>query len=156
MAGGQYRAICDRCGMKRYSHETKMTWDNLFVCADHCWEPRQPQDFVEGRADDQTVAIARPDVVASMGETTLSSAATKNAASVSLTSTSGIGDRDTIGIVLDNGECHWTFSDGTPTAGVVTLGSYLPGVAASGNTVYVPGINNETYLTATGLTATGL
>ncbi len=156
MSTGNWNVICDRCGMKRKASDMRMTWDNLFVCADHCWEPRQPQDFVEGRADDQTVEIARPDVVASTGETTLSAAAAKNATSVSLTSTSGVGDRETIGIVLDAGECHWTFSDGVPAAGVVTLGSYLPGAAASGNTVYVPGLNNETYLTATGLTATGL
>lgn len=133
-----------------------MTWDNFFVCADTCWQPRHPQDFVEGRADDQTVEIVRANVVQSMGEMTLSVAALKNALAVTLTSTAGIGDRDALGIELDTGECHWTFSDGAPSAGVVALGSYLPGAAAAGNAVYVPGINNETFITATGITATGL
>lgn len=134
-----------------------MTWDNLFVCSDTCWEPRHPQDFVKAVVDDQTVPISRPDVKQVMGSTTLSSSATRNATSVILSSVSGLGDKDSLGIELDNGECHWTFSDGVPTAsGLVTLGSYLPKEAASGNIVYLPSINNETFLTATGLTATGL
>ncbi len=156
MAGGTYRAICDRCGMKRYAHEMKMTWDNLFVCANTCWQPRHPQDFVEGHADDQTVEIVRSNIVQTMGTTTLSAAAAKNATAVTLTSVSGLADRDAIGIELDNGDCHWTFSDGTPAAGVVTLGSYLPGAASSGNTVHLPSINSENFTTATALTATGL
>ncbi len=157
MGGGPYRAICDRCGQKRYASELRMTWDNLWVCVDRCWEPRHPQDFVEGRPDDQTVPIVRADVVASMGTTTLGVAASRNATTVTLTSVSGLVDRDPLGIELDTGECHWTFSDGTPTgAGVVTLGSYLPGAASSGNVVYLPSINNETFITATGITATGL
>lgn len=157
MAGGPYRAICDLCGRKRHASELKMTWDNFFVCADTCWQPRHPQDFVEGKADDQTVPIARPDVVQTMGTTTLSVAAAKNATAVTLSSVSGLADRDAIGIELDDGNCHWTFSDGSPTGGgVVTLGSFLFGVASVGNTVYLPSINNETFLTATGITAADL
>lgn len=157
MAGGPYKCICDLCGRKRHASELKMTWDNFFVCADTCWQPRHPQDFVEGKADDQTVPIARPDVVQTMGTTTLSATAAKNATSVTLTSVSGLADRDAIGIELDNGDCHWTFSDGTPTGGgVVTLGSPLFGVASAGNTVYLPSINSETFITATGITAADL
>ena len=156
MAGGTWNAICDRCGRKRKNYDLRMTWDNLWVCSDTCWDPRQPQDFVEGHADDQTVPIVRSWVVQSMGTTTLSVAASRNATSVTLASTTGILDRGSLGIVLDAGECHWTFSDGVPAAGVVTLGSYLPGAAASGNTVYVPGINNEAFITATGISASDL
>lgn len=159
MGSGPYRAICDQCGRKRHASELRLTWDNFFVCADTCWQPRHPQDFVQGRADDQTVPIVRPDVPQTMGETTIFAVGpggTKNATTVTLTSTVGIGDRDTLGIVLDTGECHWTFSDGAPVGNIVRLGSYLPGETSTGNTVYVPGINNETFITATGLTATGL
>lgn len=156
MGKGPHSVICDLCGRHRFASECRLTWDGFFVCADTCWQPRHPQDFVQGRADDQTVEIVRGNIVQSMGATTLSASAAKNATSVTLASTTGIADRDTLGIELDTGECHWTFADGNPTGGVVTLGSYLPGAASIGNTVHVPGINNETWTTATGLTATGL
>ena len=50
---------CDRCGFKYKASECQLEWDNLFVCKEKCWEMRQPQDFVRGRKDDQTVPIAR-------------------------------------------------------------------------------------------------
>lgn len=56
---GDYNVICDRCGFKFKASECQMEWDNLFVCKETCWEARQPQDFVRGRKDDQTVPIAR-------------------------------------------------------------------------------------------------
>jgi len=152
---GDWLVICDRCGMKRYASQCRLDWQNLFVC-ERCFEPRHPQDFVKGVPDDQTVPISRPDVVSSMGETTVKTAASKNAMSIDLTSVTGIADRDSIGIVLDNGLVHWTFSDGTPSGYTVTLGSYLPGDATAGNVVYLPSINNYEFNTATTLTATGL
>ena len=157
MSRGNWNVICDFCGRKRKASECRMTWDNFFVCADTCWQPRHPQDFVRGVADDQTVPVVRSDVVQSMGTTTLSSAASKNAVTVTLASVSGLTDRDALGIVLDTGECHWTFSDGIPAAGgVVTLGSYLPGNASLGNIVYLPSINNEKFVTATSITPADL
>jgi len=91
-----------------------------------------------------------------MGQTTVGTSAAKNATRIVLTSASGIADHDPIGIVLDDGTVHWTFSDGDPFATIVTLGSYLPGAATAGNVVYLPSISSETFTTATGLTATGL
>jgi len=78
----------------------------------------------------------------------------RNATAIDLTSVSGLADRDTIGIILNDGSAHWTFCDGTPSGDTVTLGSYLPGAAAVGNAVYLPSINSETFITAT--TATEL
>ena len=40
---GNYKVICDRCGFERYASDCKMTWNNLFVCADTCWEPKHEQ-----------------------------------------------------------------------------------------------------------------
>lgn len=37
---GDYLVICDICGFQRYASECRMTWNNLFVCADTCWEPK--------------------------------------------------------------------------------------------------------------------
>ena len=57
---GDWNAICDRCGFKYKASELRKTWDNLMVCKKD-WEPRQPQDFVRGRKDQQTVPWARPE-----------------------------------------------------------------------------------------------
>ena len=40
---GNYKVICDRCGFERYASDCKMTWNNLFVCTDTCWEPKHEQ-----------------------------------------------------------------------------------------------------------------
>lgn len=152
---GDWVAVCDKCGFKRYASTMKTQWDDLFVCPE-CFDIRHPQDLIEGIPDDQSVPIARPDVNPSMGETTLSATASKNATTVTLTSVTGISDGDPIGIVMDNGPTHWTYADGDPSGSVVTLGSYLPDQATSGNAVYLPNINNETYITASQITATQL
>lgn len=61
---GTYNMICDRCGFKVKSNHMKKEWTGLMVC-DHtvndCWEERQPQDFVRGIPDRQSVNPARPD-----------------------------------------------------------------------------------------------
>lgn len=151
---GSWNVICDKCNRKRKREDTRLNWQNLLVCADTCWEPRHPQDLIEGIPDDQSVPIARPDVTASSGETTVKTTASRNAVTIDLNSTSGIYDGDSIGIVMDNGAAHWTYSDGDPSGDTVTLGSYLPGQATAGNAVYLPNINNESY--TSGISATEL
>lgn len=153
---GDWKVICDRCGMDRYASECRMNWQGLFVCSDTCWEPRHPQDFVKAIPDYQTVPIARPDTPASVGQTTVDTSAAKNATTIVLTSVTGVANKDPIGIVLDDGTVHWTYSNGTPSGTTVTLGSYLPWAATAGNIVYLPSVNKDTYTTATMLTATGL
>lgn len=153
---GDYNVECDLCGRKRKASECRLTWQNFFVCADTCWEPRHPQDFVKGRIDDQTVPIARPAIVQSMGETTVLTTASANALSIDITSISGLADRDSIGIGLDNGTIHWDFCNGDPAVNTVTLGSYLPSKATAGNTVYLPSVNKETFITAADISATEL
>lgn len=37
---GDYLVTCDQCGFQHYASECRMTWNNLFVCADTCWEPK--------------------------------------------------------------------------------------------------------------------
>ena len=61
-SSGDYNAICDRCGFKFKFSELKKEWDGLYVCtANGCWEPRQPQDFVRGVNDHQSVPVSRPE-----------------------------------------------------------------------------------------------
>jgi hypothetical protein len=57
---GDNFVICDECGFKFYASETRMRWDGMIVCSKD-WEPRHPQDYVKGRADQQKVTNARPD-----------------------------------------------------------------------------------------------
>ena len=58
---GDWNVICDICGFKKKFSETSINWKNQVVCSDTCYEDRHPQDFVFGKADKQTVPIARPE-----------------------------------------------------------------------------------------------
>jgi len=153
---GDYRAICDLCGLKKWASECRKTWDGLFVCADTCWQPRHPQDIIFTIAEDTSVPIARSDITQAVASTTVKTAAVINDKTVTITSITGISDGDPIEIVLDNGASHCSYSDGTPASYIVTLGSPMTGNAAVGNAVYLMGINNETYITTTGISATQL
>ncbi len=59
-AAGQWNAICDRCGFKKKSGQLRKEWTGLRVCSE-CWEPRNLQDFVRGKRDDQSIPWSRPD-----------------------------------------------------------------------------------------------
>jgi len=56
---GSFYRICDRTGFATRAERTRTEWNNLIV-SDRVWEARQPQDFVKGVADNQTVPYARP------------------------------------------------------------------------------------------------
>ena len=47
---GDWKCICDACGIAYKASELQQRWDGLKVCS-YDWEPRQPQDFVRGVAD---------------------------------------------------------------------------------------------------------
>lgn len=55
---GQWNAICDRCARKYKSSELREEWTGLMVCK-NCWEPRQPQDFVQTKEDKIVTEWAR-------------------------------------------------------------------------------------------------
>ena len=57
---GQWNFFCDLCGAKEKSGNGVKTWDNFYVCKWHK-EVRNPQDFLKGVKDDQTVPWARPE-----------------------------------------------------------------------------------------------
>lgn len=58
---GDWRVICDDCGSKRFASDTAKKWNGMIVCRDTCFEIRNPQDFVRGVADNQTVPFTRPE-----------------------------------------------------------------------------------------------
>ena len=57
---GSFNRICDRSGFKVKASETVMEWTGLIVRKED-FEPRHPQDFVRGKADNQAVPHARPE-----------------------------------------------------------------------------------------------
>lgn len=57
---GEWNFFCDLCGRKRKSSAGVKTWNNLWVCREHK-EQRNPQDFVRGVKDDQSVPWSRPE-----------------------------------------------------------------------------------------------
>lgn len=56
---GDFYRIDDRSGFKVRAKKQRKEWTNLIV-DQKLWESRQPQDFVKGVIDDQTVPEARP------------------------------------------------------------------------------------------------
>jgi len=169
---GNYWMICDRCGTRFRRSQMKEEWTGLWVCKRYCWTVRHPQDFVTSIPDDPSVPVSRPDVQQTMGETTLALVAIAGDTVIKLTSSSGLAEKDSIGIVMDDNSVHWTFIYELPsesgvvvfqgqavtfagdteilmggqTASYTLLGSYLPSSAASGNVVYLPSINNESWI----------
>lgn len=61
-ADGQWNFFCDLCGAKAKSGTAMKTWNNLYVCRHHK-EIRNPQDFLRGVADNQSVPWSRPEKI---------------------------------------------------------------------------------------------
>lgn len=57
---GQWNVTCDLCSKKIKSSTATKTWDNFYVCRHHR-EARNPQDFLRGVKDEQTVPFSRPE-----------------------------------------------------------------------------------------------
>ena len=139
-APGDHNVQCDRCDFKRKASECKMTWDNLFVCADTCWEPRQPQDFLRGFPDYQNVDIARPvqtDVFQTTGiETTLGADEAAGQTILTVESTTGLTATENIAVYLDTGTVHTSTIASVTDSTTLTINDALPSKASDGNRVY--------------------
>ena len=57
---GDWKALCDVCGREYKASQLTQRWDGL-MCCHQDWEIRQPQDFVRGVDDNQTVPWSRPE-----------------------------------------------------------------------------------------------
>ena len=59
---GDYLVICDQCGFTRFASDSRMTWDNLFVCVDTCWEEKHPHyTNPKPLGEKQNVPVHRPE-----------------------------------------------------------------------------------------------
>ena len=57
---GDWKALCDVCGREYKASMLTKRWDGLMCCVQD-FEQRQPQDFVRGVDDNQTVPWSRPE-----------------------------------------------------------------------------------------------
>lgn len=102
---GSFYRICDRTGFKVRSYNTRMQWNNIIVRRD-VWEPRQPQDFVTGVIDDQSVPLARPRSVDAYDgplHTFITVQGNIGDYTINVNSTARMYPGDEIDLVLDNG-----------------------------------------------------
>ncbi len=56
---GSFYRVCERTGFVTRAENTRREWQGLIV-SKRVFEPRQPQDFVRGVQDIQTVPLPRP------------------------------------------------------------------------------------------------
>jgi len=59
LALGQHNAVCDRCGHWFKSGKLRREWTGFMVCGS-CFETRNKQEFVTGKADRQAPPWVRP------------------------------------------------------------------------------------------------
>lgn len=134
--GGTFLRTCDRSGFVTKAPNTKQEWTQAIV-ERRFWEARQPQDFVRGVKDDQTVPQARPQpppIFVGPIFTTLSQNAALGATFLYLASVAGITASDKVGVMLDSGIVFNTSIVGPPASNGVNISAALPYAAASGNT----------------------
>lgn len=59
-ADGQWNFFCDFCGAKQKSGRAMKTWNGFYVCKHHR-EVRNPQDFLRGVRENQSLPWTRPE-----------------------------------------------------------------------------------------------
>ncbi len=135
--GSFYRSD-DRSGFTRRAEDTKKEWTGLSV-GDDLWEIRQPQDFVRGVADDQTVSEPRPippNTFVGPVNTTLSLPALIGDTFLYLDAVNGFLDGGKVGVILDSGVYFNTTQTGAAAAnGIHIVDAIAGGAAARGNVV---------------------
>jgi hypothetical protein len=145
--GGDNYILDDLSGFKIRASKARIIpggqTGNLAVAPER-WEPQQPQDFVTGVRDDQTVALARPRQVNQFVITGTFVTAPSAARSSTITVDNSIGF--TVGssvlIMLDSG-VNFRTTISTITGKTWTLGAPLP---ASVGTLYGDPIENAILL----------
>lgn len=150
---GSYYRIDDRSGFAVRAEHTLKQWNNIIVRLES-FEERQPQDFVRGRRDDQTVPEPRPrQTNVFLGvQTSLSQFVPGpggfsqgfsggfqiygNEVTFPVQSAVGFNVGDSISIQLDNGSTFFTTAQAINfSTNVITPAQPLPYPASSGNIV---------------------
>jgi hypothetical protein len=131
---GDFYRICDRTGFKVRSSLTRKEWTGRIVRSDS-YEPRQPQDFVRGIADVQSVPDPRPyplDTFIGPLGTVLTVSAAQGATNLSVFSSIRMLSGDTVTVMMDNGEQHRTTLNSVPDTQTIVLTAGLRYRASAG------------------------
>lgn len=134
---GSFLRLDDRSGFVRRAEDTSKEWNGLIVGND-LWEARQPQDFVRGVPDIQTVPDPRSDPPpAFYGPvyTTTSALVALGAVFIPLSAVNTFTAGGKIGVMLDNGVLFNTVQVGPATGLGITVANKMPYSAQSGNDV---------------------
>lgn len=125
---GDFWRICDECGFKTRSSETRKRWDGLIVCLSD-FEQRHPQDFVRGRKDRQNVPDPRPepaDVLTGALQTVTTTAALPGSSTLVVASTVRFVATNRIGVTLVDGTLYRATVNTVPDLVSMTLTVPLP------------------------------
>lgn len=135
---GQHLQICDRSGFKVHSGDTRREWNHSVVRKED-FEHRQPQDFVRGVRDVQSVPDPRPGApdLSTQNTTTLDAAELAGQTVLSVTSTSSMAVGNSILVALDNSTFHLSTISSFVVDDTVTIADAIPYKAASGSEVVV-------------------
>lgn len=134
---GDFYRIDDRSGFKIRARRTQMEWNGLIVY-ERFWEARQPQDFVTGVPDNQTVPYARPRQVNSfLGPltTTLTSDVLANGTTLPVESSVRMVIGDVLYVMLDTGSLQRVTVGGLPTSTSIICNPGLSYRASNGNLI---------------------
>jgi hypothetical protein len=132
---GSFYRIDDRTGFATRAESTRQEWTGLIVEKGR-WEPRQPQDFVKGVVDDQTVPLPRPrsiDAYDGPLHTFITVQASIGDVLINVNNTSRMYAGDNIELVLDNGELLQTFIVQVASPTTLRLNNPLPWAASVNN-----------------------
>lgn len=135
--GGDWYRIDDRSGFKVRQGQTKKEWNGLIV-RDQSWEARQPQDFVQGVADDQSVTEPRPRQINQfIGPLTTVTTAPLiiNDTTVHLQSSLRMLVNDILWIMMDNGVVMVTKITSVPSFTTVQISPAMTWTAAANSQV---------------------
>lgn len=137
---GDYYRICERTGFKVRAGHTKKEWTNRYI-REQSFEMRQPQDFVTGVRDDQTVFEPRPRSTDSF-QGPLGTVLNANYSNtygapyfISVESTVRMFIDDKLTIMLDNGEIARVTIVDVPSHDSIQIDQPLPWAASRGNIV---------------------
>lgn len=132
--GGEWYRICDRTGFKMRAPVTRKEWTNRIVRT-QSWEPRQPQDFVRGVKDDQSVSDPRPRQLnqfqGPLG-TTLTAQANAGTNILQIGSSVRMFVGDKVTIMLSTNENFYTTLTDVPSLTTVQIANGLPQTALNG------------------------
>lgn len=137
---GDFYRLSDRTGRKVRASQTRQEWTGRIVEKDW-WDPRQPQDFVRGLHDRQTVPRPRPDIPAANATfggpytTKIATAAPAGTTALAVTASAHFTALDYVRIMLDNNDTFRAQVSSIPDATHITLVQALPWAASVGNLI---------------------